>query len=211
MKNILKIIFYGVLIRPVLLIVLGFNARHIERLEFKGAHLIAANHNSHLDTMVLMSLFKLRHLPKIKVVAAKEYFCRTRLLAWFSIHVIGIIPLDRSGKMDNPLNPIVEALDEGFTVIIFPEGSRGMPEQQLRLRYGISKVLEERPDIETTPVYLYGLGKALPRGEGLLVPFICDLNVGEPICWDGDRKEYIQKLQDMFDMLKSELEIRSWQ
>ena len=208
--NILRWIFYGVIIQPILMIILGFNARNIERLKPKGAHLIAANHNSHLDAMVLVSLFKLSDLPKIKVVAAKDYFCRTPLMTWFSINVIGIIPIDRKGGTNNPVQPIIDALEENYTVIIFPEGSRGIPEQQAPLKYGITIILEEKPEVEITPVYMYGLGKALPRGEALLVPFVCDVNIGEPIKWGGDRTQLIETLQDTFDDLKQEMEVKPW-
>lgn len=203
--------FYGVIIRPILLLILGFNVRHLDRLKPKGAHLIAANHNSHLDAMVLMSLFKLSDLPKVKVVAAKDYFCRTPLMNWFSVNVIGVVPIDRSGQTANPIQPMIDALDQDYTVIIFPEGSRGDPEQQAPLKYGITKILEAKPDIQVTPVYMYGLGKALPRGEIVLVPFVCEMNVGKTLSWTGDRTAFIAKLQDTFEMLKSEMEVRPWE
>ncbi len=210
LHNMLRWVFYGIIVRPILLIILGFNARHIERLKPREAHLIAANHNSHLDAMVLMSLFKLADLPKVKVVAAKDYFCRTPFMTWFSINVIGIIPIDRGGESENPIQPVMDALDQDFTVIIFPEGSRGDPEQQAPLKYGITKVLEAKPEIQITPVYMYGLGKALPRGEALLVPFVCEINIGEPLRWDNDRTKLIKNLQDSFDALKKEIEVKPW-
>ena len=79
----LRWIFYGVIVRPILMILLGLNVRNLRRLNIDQPRLIAANHNSHLDAMVLMSLFKLKDLPRVKVVAAKDYFCRTPLLTWF--------------------------------------------------------------------------------------------------------------------------------
>lgn len=209
--NILRWVFYGVIVRPILLIILGFNARHMERLRPRGAHLIAANHNSHLDAMVLMSLFKLSDLPKVKVVAAKDYFCKTPFMTWFSMNVIGIIPIDRGGETENPVQPVMDALNQGYTVIIFPEGSRGDPEQQAPLKYGITKVLEAKPEVQITPVYMYGLGKALPRGEALLVPFVCEINIGDLVNWEGDRTRFIETLQSTFDTLKSEMEVKPWQ
>lgn len=212
--RILRYIFYGFIIRPILLIILGFNVRHIKRLNAKGPHLIAANHNSHLDTMVLMSLFRLQDLPNVKVVAAKDYFCRGRLLTWFSINIIGIIPIDRKGGEKDPLAPVHEALDEGYIVVLFPEGSRGAPEKRTSLKYGISKILENRPDIAITPVFMYGLGKSLPRGEALLVPFICEINIGTPITWVGEgksaRKALITALESSFDTLEKEMEPKTW-
>lgn len=209
--NILRWVFYGVIVRPILLIILGFNARHMERLRPRGAHLIAANHNSHLDAMVLMSLFKLSDLPKVKVVAAKDFFCKTPFMTWFSMNVIGIIPIDRGGETENPVQPVMDALNQGYTVIIFPEGSRGDPEQQAPLKYGITKVLEAKPEVQITPVYMYGLGKALPRGEALLVPFVCEINIGDLVNWEGDRTRFIETLQSTFDTLKSEMEVKPWQ
>ena len=210
--SILKQLFYGIIVRPILLIILGFNARHLDRLKVSGAHIVAANHNSHLDALVLMSLFKLSELSHVRVVAAQDYFCRTKFLAWFSVNVIGIIPINRAGNGgEDPVKPVIDALNENLTVIIFPEGSRGDPEQQAPLKYGISKVLEAKPQVQITPIYMHGLGKALPRGETLLVPFICDINVGKPLSWNGARTELIDHLQNSFDALKAEIEIKPWQ
>lgn len=209
--NILRYAFYGIIIRPILLIIIGFNVRNADRLKPMGAHLIAANHNSHLDTMVLISLFKLKDLPKIKVVAAKDYFCRNKFMTWFSLNIIGIIPIERSGKMNNPIKPILKALDQNYTVIFFPEGSRGEPESQSPLKYGITKLLEEKPELSVTPIYMHGLGKSLPRGETVLIPFICDVNIGETLQWQGDRTEFIKSLQNSFDVLKEGIEVKPWQ
>lgn len=209
--NILRMAFFGVLVRPVLLIVLGFNVRHLDRLRAVGqAQLIAANHNSHLDALVLLSLFKLRQLKHVKVVAAKDYFCRTPFLTWFSMNIIGIIPIDRMGGGKDPLAPVMQALEEGYDVIIFPEGSRGDPEARKPLKFGVAKILQDKPDIHITPVFSYGLGKSLPRGECLLVPFICEVNVGEPLTWGGDRKALIAKLEQSFEILAAEMEPKVW-
>lgn len=209
--NLLRMIFFGVIVRPILLIILGFNVRHLERLREVGkARLIAANHNSHLDALVLLSLFKLKQLTNVKVVAAKDYFCRTPFLTWFSINIIGIIPIDRMGETKDPLIPVMTALEEGYTVIIFPEGSRGDPEARKPLKFGVAKILEDKPDVEITPVFAYGLGKSLPRGECLLVPFICEVNVGEPLKWSGDRKQLIASLEKSFEDLSAAMEPKAW-
>ncbi len=206
----LRLLYYGVIIRPLLLLFLGLNARHLDRLHVDGAKLIAANHNSHLDAMVLMSLFKLRDIKNVKVVAAKDYFCKTPLMSWFSINIIGIIPIDRSGGSKDPLAPVLEALDQGYKVIMFPEGSRGDPEERTPLKYGIAKLLELRPETPITPVFMHGLGKSLPRGEALFVPFVCEINIGEDLAWKGDRVDLMTRLEGEFNKLDAEMEPKVW-
>lgn len=211
LAEILRLGFYALVVRPFLIVFLGFNTRNLDRLTAPdGAHLVAANHNSHLDALVLMSLFKLRDIRKVKLVAAKDYFCRTPLLAWLSVNIIGIVPIDRKGRGEDPFAPIMQALDEGCTVVVFPEGTRGAPEQRQPLKNGISKILQARPDITITPVFMHGLGKSLPNGEALFVPFVCDVNVGEALSWAGDRAQLMSALETSFDGLRNEIEPKEW-
>lgn len=202
----LKILFFLLIVRPLVIIVLGMNIRHADRAPRKGPAIILANHNSHLDTFVLMSLFRLHRLPELRPVAAGDYFLKNRWLAWFSLNVVGIIPIDRKPKgHENPLAPLIDALDRGETLILFPEGSRGEPEKMSAFKSGVTHLMRDRPDVPVTPVYLHGLGKALPRGEALLVPYVCDINVGEPLHWQGDKTATMDLLQKVFSELKAEL------
>ena len=207
----LRFAFYALLVRPVLILLLGFNVRNFERLKILDtAQLIAANHNSHLDALVLMSLIPLSEIHKVKLVAAKDYFCRTPFLTWFSLNIIGVIPIDRKGEADDPLAPVMRALDEGYSVVIFPEGSRGEAEKRQPLKYGIAKILEAKPEIPMTPIFMHGLGKSLPRGEALFVPFVCDINIGEPLLWTGDRTALVETVGAQFDALEVELGAKEW-
>jgi 1-acyl-sn-glycerol-3-phosphate acyltransferase len=190
---------------------LGFNIRHLERLEVNAPHLIAANHNSHLDALVLMSLFRFRDIAKVKLVAAKDYWCRTPFLTWFSLNIIGVIPIDRRiERGSDPFAPVQKALDGGYTLVIFPEGTRGDPEKRQPLKNGIARIVERNPQVTVTPVFMHGLGKALPRGEGLLVPFVCEINVGEELFWRGDRRLFIESLEQSLEQLEHEITPKPW-
>lgn len=206
----LRQIFYTLLVRPLLLLLMGFNVRHYDRLRAKGAHIIAANHNSHLDALVLMSLFRFHDIPKVRLVAAKDYWCGTPLMTWFSLNIIGVIPIDRQGGSDDPLAPVMQALEHGHTVVIFPEGSRGEPEKRQPLKYGTAKIIETRPDVTVTPVFMHGLGKSLPRGEGLLVPFVCEINIGEYLSWNGGKQAFMELLEQSFAALEKEIAPKEW-
>jgi len=213
MASLLRLLFYGVFIRSMVLIVLGLHVRHRERLPRGGPAIIVANHNSHLDTMVLMSLFPLRLLPKLHPVAAMDYFMTSRLFSWFTLKVVGILPIKRTVARgdDNPLAPCNKALAEGQMLIVFPEGSRGEPEQLQSFKGGIARLAESNPAVPVVPVFLHGLGKALPKGETLLVPFFCDIIVGEPLAWRGERRSYMRQLDERMKQLAEEGSFPAWE
>ena len=203
MNRVLKILFFGLIVKPIVFIILGLNIRNRDKLPEKGPAIIAANHNSHLDTMVLMSLYPLSKIHQIRPVAAADYFMKNKLRSWFSQNVIGIIPLDRSGStnLENLFMGCHKALDNGDILIIFPEGSRGNPEQIDKIKKGIFYLTKDRNDTVIIPVVMHGLGKALPRGEALFVPFNCDVVVGDKIQHCKDSKEFTDRVLNSFNEL----------
>ena len=212
MGYLLRLFFYGVLVRTVVLFVLGLNVRHRERLPKKGPAIIAANHNSHLDAMALISLLPLSLLPRVRPVAAADYFLGNPLLAWFALNVIGIVPLNRTRRdaREDLLAPVSAALERGEILIFFPEGSRGEPEQLAEFKTGLARIAERRPDVEVIPVFTHGLGKALPKGDWVIVPFFVDIFVGESLHFDGDRAVYMQRYRDAMAALANEERHSEW-
>ena len=206
MARLLRLLFFALIARPIALIVLGLNLRHRERLPLEGPAIVAANHNSHLDTLVLLSLFPLRLLPKLRPVAAADYFTVNPLLAWFSLNVIGILPIKREAKGGaDPLKPCEMALERGEILVLFPEGSRGEPEVMGRFKRGIAVLAARRPDVPVTPIFLHGLGKALPKDDPILVPFFCDVFVGEALRGSPEQTEFMTELTTRMHALASEL------
>jgi 1-acyl-sn-glycerol-3-phosphate acyltransferase len=212
MNRLLRFVFFRLVVRPVVGIALGVNVRHRERLPAAGPAVLVANHNSHLDTMVLMTLLPPRLLPKVRPVAAADYFLKSRLMAWFSLRIVGILPIVRGGGgKSDPLAAVHEALARGEIVILFPEGSRGEPERLSEFKSGVAHLARAHPDVPVIPAFLHGLGKSLPKGSALFVPFCCDVVVGEPIPWQEDRKLYLQDLRERMNALAGEVELAAWE
>lgn len=213
MIGLLRLLFFAVLVRPFLLIVVGLNVRRLELLPKSGPAVIVANHNSHLDVLVLMTLFPLKVLPKVRPVAARDYFMRNRLLSWFALNIIGIIPIERRMKSahEDPLAEVEKAVERGDIVIVFPEGSRGEPEQLGEFKNGVAHLARRLPQLPFHPVFLHGLGKTLPRGEALLVPFFCDVFIGRPMSWNGDRTAFMEALTCQMTDLAAEGQFPPWE
>ncbi|MBT5231611.1 MAG: 1-acyl-sn-glycerol-3-phosphate acyltransferase [Methylococcales bacterium] len=198
-----KILFFALIVKPFVFLMLGLNVRGRENLPLKGPAVLAGNHNSHLDTIVLMSLYPLKDIRRIRPVAAADYFYKNKWVGWFADHCIGIIPLDRSGKADRSqlFQGCHKALDNGDVLLLFPEGSRGVPEKMSSVKKGVFYLVKDRTDTKITPVVLHGLGSALPRNEALFVPFNCDVVIGEHFELRDEVSDSVKALTDVYTTL----------
>ena len=127
------------------------------------------------------------------------------MVGMVSLRIIGIIPIHREIRKasTHPLAPISQALEQRQIVLLFPEGTRGEPEKRQQLQPGIAHLAKRHPEVDIIPIFMHGLRKALPRGQGLLVPFICDMFIGEPLRWTGETAEFITRLGLAFDQLEA--------
>jgi 1-acyl-sn-glycerol-3-phosphate acyltransferase len=213
MIRFLRRLFFALIVHPFLLIVIGVNTRNRENLPSTGPAVIVANHNSHLDALMLMTLLPMRMLSRVHPVAAEDYFLKNRLLAWFSTNMIGIVPIERKyypGKPD-PLLPVYAAIADGWILIIFPEGSRGEPEHMAELRKGIAHLARHFPYVPVVPVFMHGLGKTLPKGKYIPVPSTCDVFVGKPLYGEPDIRAFMDKLQSSFETLGKQHKFPLWE
>jgi 1-acyl-sn-glycerol-3-phosphate acyltransferase len=207
----LRLLFFWLVVRPLVLVVLGLNVRHRERLPQGGPAIIVANHNSHLDTMVLITLLPSHQLRLLRPVAAADYFLRNPAMAWFSQRIIGILPIFRGGRGgSDPLAGPSAALERGEIVILFPEGTRGEPERLASLKSGIGHLAKRHSQVPVVPVFLHGLGKSLPKGAFLPVPLFCDVFIGEPLFGLEDHNAFLASLGTKMADLASEGHFPEW-
>ena len=199
----LKIFFFTFLVRPIVWICLGLHINHRERLPQNGPCIVVANHNSHLDTLVLMSLFPMRLLTQVHPVAAADYFLRTRWLSWIARTLIGIIPISRTGETpkEHLFDDSSAALQRNEILILFPEGTRGEPGKLAPLKKGLYHLARSHPQCRVVPVFLDGLWKALPKGEKVLVPFNCKVSIGEALTLTEDVETFMTQVENALTSL----------
>jgi len=208
LRPVCRLLFVLCVAYPICLVVLGMNIRHRNRLPRKGPAIVTPNHNSHLDTLAMLTLFPLRRIHKVRPVAAADYFLKTGLMGWFSLNFVGIIPIvrKRENPDDDPLAPCYEALERGEILIIFPEGTRGEPERMQQLKSGVGVLASKYPEVPVVPIFMHGLGKAMPKGAFVPVPFFVDVYVGQPLTWTedsqgGDKKAFMGAIESSMRLL----------
>jgi 1-acyl-sn-glycerol-3-phosphate acyltransferase len=205
LKGLCKIVFFTIA-KIAILLFLGLHIERKDRLPANGPAILVANHNSHLDTFVLMTLFPLSQVNRIRPVASRAYFLeQNRWLAWFSSTVVDIIPVDcglshgafckRSQTHRDFLTNCTAALAQKQILILYPEGSRGQPEHLGDFRSGIAHLAKMNPEVPVVPIFLHGLGKALPKGEKIFVPFLCSVSIGAAQFWCGHKQVFLQTLK----------------
>ncbi|WP_027695050.1 lysophospholipid acyltransferase family protein [Vibrio litoralis] len=204
MSRLLKILFVLLIVKPLVFIGLGLNIIQRQNLPEHGPIIIAANHNSHLDTLVLLALFPIHMVHRVRPVAAADYFLANPLIAWLSLNVIGIIPIRRApsaSQRNEVFSACHQALNNGEILIIFPEGSRGNPEIMSGLKKGIYHLVKQHPNAAVLPVVIRGLGRSLPKGTAMLVPFNCDIVIGEAQMTFTNTQQFIERMQKQYQQL----------
>jgi 1-acyl-sn-glycerol-3-phosphate acyltransferase len=164
---------------------LGFSYRSEGRLAIprSGPALLLANHQSYLDPP-LVGLATRRHL---RYLARKTLF-RHRLLASLMLS-LGAVPIDQEGVAKEGLRTIIDLLQQGQAVLVFPEGERTFTGAMQPFRPGIHLLLRRVP-VPVVPVGIAGAYQALSRHRTFprLSPLFCPatnaaiaVSVGKPL------------------------------
>ena len=140
-----------------------------------------ANHTSHLDTVVVIAALPADLRAETHPVAALDYWGGSKLRRFIAITCLNAVLVDRSGHTDgDALAPLAQVLEQGHSLILFPEGTRGEG-SVAPFRSGLFRLARRFPEAELVPVYLENLHRILPKGSVLMVPLICTSWFGTPI------------------------------
>ena len=146
-----------------------------------------ANHTSHIDTLAIWSAMPPQLRKTTRPVAAADYWGQGGLRSYVAQKGLNVVLVDRQrtpGK--HPLTPLIKALEEGNSLIIFPEGTRQPQRFPGEFKSGLFHLAQQFPDVELVPVYLENLHRCMPKGAVLPVPLICTVRFGEPLSLASD-------------------------
>ena len=155
-----------------------------------------ANHQSHADLVLLWAALPEELRSITRPIAAKDYWTKTPFKKWITTAVFNAIYVDRAktGEQD-PLEPLIDALESGDSVILFPEGTRGDQEEPQKFKSGLFNLAQKFPHVVLVPAWINNVQRVMPKGEIVPVPILCSVTFGVPIALgaDEDRGEFLAR------------------
>ena len=150
-----------------------------------------ANHSSHLDTLALWCALPKALRATTRPVAASDYWNRGGVRAYIATRGFNalFIERDKDKREGDPLEPLLQALASGQSLIIFPEGTRRAQALPSPFKSGIFHLAAKFPDAELIPVYLDNLYRSMPKGTLLPVPLTCSVRFGTPLARRSDESK----------------------
>ena len=183
MKKIILIIIYSFFWKNFLKFFIGLKYVNEKTLKNKKQFILIANHNSHMDTMAIMSAIPSRYIHKVHPIAARDFFGGSlfkKILMRYLVNAT-LIQRDRDDPNNDPIDSMDKMLKKSRSLILFPEGSRGIPGVMAKFKKGLGYLIQRNPEINVIPVYLDNVYKTLPRGKNLILPYNCYIKFGDPI------------------------------
>lgn len=143
-----------------------------------------ANHSSMGDFILVWTVLPPPLRRNTRPVAGADYWTVNATRRFFADRVFHSVLIDRNPatRKDDPVKQMTDALDAGDSLILFPEGTRNVTDEQLLpFKSGLYHLAMARPQVELVPVWLENLNRMMPKGEIFPVPLLCTVTFGAPL------------------------------
>ena len=160
-----------------------------------------ANHTSNGDFVLIWTVLPLALRNRTRPVAALDYWLTSPLRAFIGRDVFNAVLIDRrpEARSEDPVAQMAAALDEGSSLILFPEGGRNSGETLLLpFKSGLYHLARQRPQVDLVPVWISNLNHVMPKGQIIPVPLICTLTFGGPLHFDANetKEAFLSRTSD---------------
>ena len=166
--------------------------------EVNGPAIFIANHTSHFDAYLVPSVLppRLRYRTAMAAAADRWYARKKLRAAWFSL-LVNIYPIQRGGGRA-ALAYSEWLLERGWSLIIFPEGTRAKRGHMEAFKYGVA-ILALGQRVPVVPIHLAGTTGILPPGERRVRRAPVSVRIGAPLTFEPDTplQEAVLRLEEV--------------
>ena len=180
-------------------LVVGARGRYASTPPSASQTIYFANHSSHADTLAILAALPADLRASVRPAAARDYWDATPARRFIANRVLRVVYVARKGENeDDPLGAVREALSAGWSIILFPEGTRSSTGEIGPFKSGLYWLSRDFPEVQLVPVHLSDLMRAMPKGKLLPVPINCEVSFGEPIPAAGalSKEEFLTAARD---------------
>lgn len=168
-------------IRPAARVLADPQRRGADRLDdLEGPAVFVANHHSHLDTGLMLTSIPEPWRHKIVIGAAADYFFTTRASSTAAALALNAIPIERTKVNRRSARLAEDLLNDGWSLLIFPEGGRS-PDGWGQPFRGGAAYMALRTGLPIVPVHIAGTGRILGKGMTRPRPGRTRVTFGHPI------------------------------
>jgi 1-acyl-sn-glycerol-3-phosphate acyltransferase len=164
-----------------------------------------ANHQSHLDWVLIWAALPRELRSSTRPIAAKDYWTSTPFKHWLTREVFNAVYVNRQRSEDqDPLEPLAEALKRGDSLVIFPEGTRSNKGDPQPFKSGLYHLAEQFPAAKLIPVWISNVQRVMPKGEVVPVPILCSATFGAPLALEPgeDKRAFLDRAREAVIALK---------
>ncbi len=150
-----------------------------------------ANHQSHADLVLMWAALPLELRSNTRPIAAKDYWTSSKFRQWITSAVFNAIYVNRQRTDDqDPLEPLIHALEHGDSIILFPEGTRGHTGTPQPFKSGLYNLAQRFPGVVLVPAWINNVQRVMPKGEVVPVPILCSVTFGTPIALEPGEERH---------------------
>lgn len=156
-----------------------------------------ANHQSHIDLILIWAALPTELRSITRPIAAKDYWAGSGFKKWLTSAVFNAIYIDRTRTKDadgieqDPLEPLVDALKSGDSIILFPEGTRGFAPEPQPFKAGLFNLAVQFPQVVLVPTWIHNVQRVMPKGEVIPVPVLCSVTFGTPMKVESGEERHV--------------------
>jgi 1-acyl-sn-glycerol-3-phosphate acyltransferase len=155
-----------------------------------------ANHQSHFDWVLIWAALPRELRAATRPIAARDYWTSTKFKHWLTRDVFNAVFVSRQRSDDeDPLEPLLEALKNGDSLVIFPEGTRGHQAEPAPFKAGLYHLAEAYPQVQLIPAWISNVQRVMPKGEVVPVPILCSVTFGAPLALQPgeDKRAFLER------------------